>query len=159
MTPTSASQRIASSFAFFNNPFLRFENVTCLLVELSILLITIFPLPIPLSLTLAFPFFFFFSFFFFSIKTKTKTQICKQKIQISSQALSYRERERERERESYSFLSILSCGSRSDDRLKNEQKKHQNKQRNFPRKCGNLKYKERKKQKIFREKNENKKKR
>ena len=37
-------------------------------------------------------------------------------------------------------------------------KKHtKNKQRNFPRKCENLKYKERKKQKIFREKNENKK--
>lgn len=47
ITPTSASHKIASSFAFFSKPFLRFENVTCLLVELSILLITIFPLPIP----------------------------------------------------------------------------------------------------------------
>lgn len=47
ITPTSASHKIASSFAFFSKPFLRFENVTCLLVELSILLITILPLPIP----------------------------------------------------------------------------------------------------------------
>ncbi|CAN1249304.1 hypothetical protein LINPERPRIM_LOCUS7100 [Linum perenne] len=46
MTPTCASQRIANSLAFFRSPFLRFEKVTCLLVELSILLMTIFPLPI-----------------------------------------------------------------------------------------------------------------
>lgn len=46
MTPTSASQRIASSFAFFSRPFRLFENVTCLLVESSIFSIAIFPLPI-----------------------------------------------------------------------------------------------------------------
>ena len=51
MTPTSASHRIASSLAFFSSPFLLLENVTCLLVELSILLITIFPLPIPLPIS------------------------------------------------------------------------------------------------------------
>jgi hypothetical protein len=46
MRPTSASQRMASSLAFLKIPFLRFENVTCRLVELSIRRITIFPLPI-----------------------------------------------------------------------------------------------------------------
>ncbi|CAA6657826.1 unnamed protein product [Spirodela intermedia] len=46
MTPTSASQRMASSFAFFSSPLRRLEKVTCRLVELSILRITIFPLPI-----------------------------------------------------------------------------------------------------------------
>jgi hypothetical protein len=35
--PTSASHRIASSFAFLISPFRLFEKVTCLLVELSIL--------------------------------------------------------------------------------------------------------------------------
>lgn len=44
--PTSASHKIPNSFAFFKSPFLRLEKVTCLLVVLSILLITIFPLPI-----------------------------------------------------------------------------------------------------------------
>lgn len=44
--PTSASQRMESSLAFFSSPPRRFEKVTCLFVELSILLITIFPLPI-----------------------------------------------------------------------------------------------------------------
>ncbi|RWV89488.1 hypothetical protein GW17_00048358 [Ensete ventricosum] len=43
--PTSASQRMASSLAFFSSPFRRFEKVTCRLVVLSILRITIFPLP------------------------------------------------------------------------------------------------------------------
>lgn len=52
ITPTSASHKIASSFAFFSNPLLLFENVTCLLVELSILLITILPLPIPTNRSL-----------------------------------------------------------------------------------------------------------
>ncbi|KAG9142387.1 hypothetical protein Leryth_020067 [Lithospermum erythrorhizon] len=46
ITPTSASHKIANSLAFFSNPFLLFEKVTCLLVELSILLMAIFPLPI-----------------------------------------------------------------------------------------------------------------
>ena len=46
INPTSASQRIDSSLAFFINPFLLFEKVTCLFVELSILRIAIFPLPI-----------------------------------------------------------------------------------------------------------------
>lgn len=50
INPTSASQRIASSLAFFNNPLLLFENVTCRLVELSILRITIFPLPIIITI-------------------------------------------------------------------------------------------------------------
>uniref|UniRef100_A0A0A9AYM6 Mads2 n=1 Tax=Arundo donax TaxID=35708 RepID=A0A0A9AYM6_ARUDO len=49
MSPTSASQRMESSLAFLSNPFLLLEKVTCLLVELSILLISIFPLPISLS--------------------------------------------------------------------------------------------------------------
>lgn len=49
INPTSASQRIDNSFAFLSNPFLLFEKVTCLLVELSIRRITIFPLPIFLS--------------------------------------------------------------------------------------------------------------
>jgi hypothetical protein len=48
MRPTSASQRMASSLAFLKIPFRRFEKVTCRLVELSILRITIFPLPISL---------------------------------------------------------------------------------------------------------------
>ena len=59
MRPTSASQRIASSLAFLKIPFRRLEKVTCLLVELSILRITIFPLPISLDLnqpiSLSFP--------------------------------------------------------------------------------------------------------
>ena len=46
MRPTSASQRMASSLAFLNSPLRRFEKVTCRLVALSILLISIFPLPI-----------------------------------------------------------------------------------------------------------------
>jgi len=46
MRPTSASQRMASSLAFLKIPFRRLEKVTCRLVELSILRITIFPLPI-----------------------------------------------------------------------------------------------------------------
>ena len=49
MRPTSASQRMASSLAFLKIPFRRLEKVTCRLVELSILRITIFPLPISLS--------------------------------------------------------------------------------------------------------------
>nr|AFK48027.1 unknown [Lotus japonicus] len=36
-SPTWASQRMANSLAFLINPFLLFEKVTCLLVELSIL--------------------------------------------------------------------------------------------------------------------------
>ena len=52
MRPTSASQRMASSLAFLKIPFRRLEKVTCRLVELSILRITIFPLPISLSLSL-----------------------------------------------------------------------------------------------------------
>lgn len=46
ITPTSASQRIDNSLAFLSNPLLLLEKVTCRLVELSILLITILPLPI-----------------------------------------------------------------------------------------------------------------
>jgi len=41
---------MASSLAFLKIPFRRLEKVTCRLVELSILRITIFPLPISLSL-------------------------------------------------------------------------------------------------------------
>jgi len=51
INPTSASQRIDSSLAFFTNPLLLLENVTWRLVELSILRITIFPLPIFLNQT------------------------------------------------------------------------------------------------------------
>lgn len=50
ISPTSASQSIDNSLAFLSSPVLRFEKVTCLLVELSILRITIFPLPISLAL-------------------------------------------------------------------------------------------------------------
>ncbi|GJS96808.1 ARID DNA-binding domain-containing protein [Tanacetum coccineum] len=46
MSPTSESHKIANSLAFFNSPFLLLEKVTCRLVALSILRITIFPLPI-----------------------------------------------------------------------------------------------------------------
>jgi len=46
ITATSASQRMASSWAFLSNPALLFENVTCLLFVFSIFLISIFPLPI-----------------------------------------------------------------------------------------------------------------
>lgn len=55
MSPTSASQRMANSLAFFSRPFLLLEKVTCLLVELSILRITIFPLPMlnPIDLMIA----------------------------------------------------------------------------------------------------------
>lgn len=53
MRATSASQRMASSFAFLMSPFRRFEKVTCLLVLLSIRRITIFPLPISPSLFLS----------------------------------------------------------------------------------------------------------
>lgn len=48
---TSTSHSTESSNAFFRSPFLRFENVTCLLVVFSILLICVFPLTI-LSLSL-----------------------------------------------------------------------------------------------------------
>ncbi|CAA6664352.1 unnamed protein product [Spirodela intermedia] len=44
INPTSASQSMASSFAFLNRPLRRFEKVTCLAVLLSIFLILIFPL-------------------------------------------------------------------------------------------------------------------
>uniref|UniRef100_A0A0A9HNE2 Mads2 n=1 Tax=Arundo donax TaxID=35708 RepID=A0A0A9HNE2_ARUDO len=54
MRPTSASHRMESSLAFLSSPFRLLENVTCLFVELSILLISIFPLPISsLSLSLS----------------------------------------------------------------------------------------------------------
>ena len=46
MAATWASHRTESSWAFFRRPFLRLENVTCLLVGLSILLISIFPFTI-----------------------------------------------------------------------------------------------------------------
>lgn len=46
ITPTSASQRTASSRAFLSNPALLFENVTCLLFTFSIFFISIFPRPI-----------------------------------------------------------------------------------------------------------------
>jgi len=46
MTATSESQRMASSCAFLNKPVLRLEKVTCLLLALSIRLISIFPRPI-----------------------------------------------------------------------------------------------------------------
>uniref|UniRef100_A0A2P2J909 K-box region and MADS-box transcription factor family protein n=1 Tax=Rhizophora mucronata TaxID=61149 RepID=A0A2P2J909_RHIMU len=39
MRATSASQRTESSSAFLKSPLLRFENVTCLAVALSIFLI------------------------------------------------------------------------------------------------------------------------
>lgn len=42
---TSASQSTEISCAFFNNPDLRFENVTCLLILFSILLSWTLPLP------------------------------------------------------------------------------------------------------------------
>eukprot|EP00250_Pteridium_aquilinum_P034880 c8259_g1_i1 orf=1-252(-) len=42
MTPTSASHNTDKSCAFFNSPPWRFENVTCLVVTFSILLIFIF---------------------------------------------------------------------------------------------------------------------
>ena len=45
-SPTSASQRMASSLAFLKIPFRRLENVTCRLVELSIRRMTILPRPI-----------------------------------------------------------------------------------------------------------------
>ncbi|CAA6672788.1 unnamed protein product [Spirodela intermedia] len=47
ITPTSASQSMASSSAFLNRPLLRFEKVTCLVVVFSIFLIFIFSLTIP----------------------------------------------------------------------------------------------------------------
>ncbi|CAA6672781.1 unnamed protein product [Spirodela intermedia] len=47
ITPTSASQSMASSSAFLNKPLLRFEKVTCLVVVFSIFLILIFSLAIP----------------------------------------------------------------------------------------------------------------
>jgi hypothetical protein len=40
-SPTSASQRMESSWAFLNSPFRRLEKVTCLAARLSILLIAI----------------------------------------------------------------------------------------------------------------------
>lgn len=46
ITATSASQRTASSFDFLSKPARLFENVTCLLLAFSILLISILPLPI-----------------------------------------------------------------------------------------------------------------
>jgi len=46
MTATSESQRMESSWAFLNKPVRRLEKVTCLLLALSILLISIFPRPI-----------------------------------------------------------------------------------------------------------------
>jgi len=46
MTATSESHRMESSCAFLNKPVLRLEKVTCLLLALSILLISIFPRPI-----------------------------------------------------------------------------------------------------------------
>jgi hypothetical protein len=49
MSATSASHSTASSCAFFNRPPRRLENVTCLLVGFSILLISIFPRPISSS--------------------------------------------------------------------------------------------------------------
>jgi hypothetical protein len=56
ISATSASHSTQSSKAFFNNPLLLFENVTCLLILFSILSKTILPLPIfpfPLSLSLS----------------------------------------------------------------------------------------------------------
>ncbi len=49
MSATSASHNTTSSCAFFNRPLQRLENVTCLLVGFSILLISIFPHPISSS--------------------------------------------------------------------------------------------------------------
>ena len=49
MSPTSASHRTERSCAFFIKPPLRFENVTCLVVAFSILLILIFRRTISLS--------------------------------------------------------------------------------------------------------------
>ena len=54
ISPNSTSQSTESSKAFFSNPFLRLENVTCLLVAFSILFIRVFPLTI-LLLFLFFP--------------------------------------------------------------------------------------------------------
>lgn len=50
MSPTSASQRTASSCAFLKRPLRRLEKVTCLEVTFSIFLILIFSLVIPDSL-------------------------------------------------------------------------------------------------------------
>ena len=52
MRPTSASHRTERSCAFFIKPPLRFENVTCLVVAFSILLILIFRRTISLSVFL-----------------------------------------------------------------------------------------------------------
>lgn len=49
MRATSASQRTEISCAFFSNPDLLFENVTCLLILFSILFNCTLPLPISLS--------------------------------------------------------------------------------------------------------------
>ena len=49
MSPTSASHRTERSCAFFIKPPRRFENVTCLVVAFSILLILIFRRTISLS--------------------------------------------------------------------------------------------------------------
>ncbi|RWW08799.1 hypothetical protein GW17_00027743 [Ensete ventricosum] len=43
MSATSASQSTESSKAFFTNPFLRLEKVTCRLAAFSIRWITLFP--------------------------------------------------------------------------------------------------------------------
>ncbi|URE42035.1 hypothetical protein MUK42_22953 [Musa troglodytarum] len=46
LIPTSTSQSTDSSKAFFSNPFLRFEKVTCRLAAFSIRFISVFPLTI-----------------------------------------------------------------------------------------------------------------
>lgn len=52
MSPTSASHKTDSSYAFLSSPLRRFANVTCRLILFSILFNSTLPLPIsPLSLS------------------------------------------------------------------------------------------------------------
>ena len=69
MRATSASHRTESSYAFFNRPFLRLANVTCLLILFSILFSSTLPLPILLIISiisLFSPSSFFFSHIYIS---------------------------------------------------------------------------------------------